>query len=546
MNAAIDFFPAPAFRKHQESTINQIQKLLEGDTKVVLLSAPTGSGKSFILSSLCQWSESSYYATPQILLVEQIEKDSMLKGRFAPIKGRSNYQCLDECGRCVGHYDCVSPCPQKLNCSNARCLRQKNYDCRASCPYGDARDAAQAHHNVLTTMAYLLTMRLSGNDFVEGESEPGWTRRKLLVLDEGHNVEKWVQNAISFKIEDIKKHPASFEEAVELAITAQEGATALAARLKIKMESPSGVSMDEYRKMKYAEAVVHKIDHLVHDTEHGDYDWVHYCQTEKDWHGKDINVVEYKPVTVGRYCHALWKLADRVIIASGTILNPSLFLWGLGLDAERAAMVEVPSTFPPENHKVVDATVGKMTYSNMEENRPKMLTMLDRILKIESGKRGIIHLPGYNHARYIEEHMSDDMKKRFVFHQSKDRNAAYKNWLDDGRNDSVLVAVNMFEGIDLKDERCRFTALAKCPYADLSDVYVTTRKSYGNGNDWYLVGALTSLIQATGRIIRSAEDWGTCYIIDQSIIDAVNRGRRWMPKWFMDSWNMRRKIDETV
>ncbi|VVB53378.1 Uncharacterised protein [uncultured archaeon] len=534
---ALDKFPAPSFRPFQQETIELVEKLFDDGNEVILAQAPTGAGKTMMYFALCLAADSAFYTTPSHLLINQIINDKHLKGKFSVVRGRANYRCLDDCASCIKVYSCEpnTRCDRNISCANGRCQRSTKYACKQECPYKIAKSQAQAAQTCLTTTAYSLSIHTGDCDEAE------WKKRELLVIDEGHNIEDWLRNAVSFDVEYVKKEPETFEDAVDMVVAAQDVARKDLHHIAEKAES-NELSFDEVKKLTYYQTVIQKIDHMLIDIERENL-WVHYFRKEKDVWGKDCNTLELKPVTVERFGHHLFELADKIIISSATLLDPELFVGSIGLKYRQWTKIEVPSTFPPENHQVFFAGVGRMNYENIERVRPEAIKMLDVILEMEDGLRGIVHVPGYNHAEYIRTHMTPDMEYRLVFHESRDRMRAYHQWLEDGREDSVLVAVAMEEGIDLRDDLARFSVLWKAPYADLSDVYVKVRKSYRDGNRWYTDQALTRIIQASGRIIRSEEDWGRTYIIDDSIIELVRRHRSEIPSWFLASWDRAKKID---
>lgn len=53
-----------------------------------------------------------------------------------------------------------------------------------------------------------------------------------------------------------------------------------------------------------------------------------------------------------------------------------------------------------------------------------------------------------------------------------------------------------------------------------------------DGNEWYNVTTLRTVIQAAGRIVRSEDDYGRVYILDGSVHDLLRRTSRWVPDWF--------------
>ena len=49
------------------------------------------------------------------------------------------------------------------------------------------------------------------------------------------------------------------------------------------------------------------------------------------------------------------------------------------------------------------------------------------------------------------------------------------------------------------------------------------------GQRWYEMSALQQIIEASGRIVRSKDDWGETYILDRSALKLVQKFRQECP-----------------
>ena len=77
-------------RPLQEKLIEEIQEKINSGAKVVLLSAPTGIGKSLIAASVAGYFGSSFVVTASKHLQDQYTKDMPW---FKPNKGMPNFAC---------------------------------------------------------------------------------------------------------------------------------------------------------------------------------------------------------------------------------------------------------------------------------------------------------------------------------------------------------------------------------------------------------------------------------------------------------------------
>ena len=75
----------------------------------------------------------------------------------------------------------------------------------------------------------------------------------------------------------------------------------------------------------------------------------------------------------------------------------------------------------------------------------------------------------------------------------------------------MVVGPSLTEGLDLKDDLCRFMILAKVPYPTLDEFNSKKMKIMP---DWYGWKTVTTIVQALGRGIRHKTDYCTTYLLD--------------------------------
>jgi len=97
----------------------------------------------------------------------------------------------------------------------------------------------------------------------------------------------------------------------------------------------------------------------------------------------------------------------------------------------------------------------------------------------------------------------------------------------------LLISPSITEGLDLKDDLGRFAIWAKVPFPFLGDNWVKRRQQLSS--DWYSRQAMIAMIQGGGRIVRSKDDWGHVYILDESFGNLLKYSKRFLPKWFTES-----------
>ena len=118
-------FPFESPRKNQREIIEKIIDAYSKGKKYVILSAPTGTGKSIIGYTVAKYFGSGYILTSQKVLQEQYYNDFSIPY----VLGRSNYVCQKN----------VS-----YNCEVGACFRNSKLTCKKgkniTCPYIVARE----------------------------------------------------------------------------------------------------------------------------------------------------------------------------------------------------------------------------------------------------------------------------------------------------------------------------------------------------------------------------------------------------------------------
>lgn len=83
---------------------------------------------------------------------------------------------------------------------------------------------------------------------------------------------------------------------------------------------------------------------------------------------------------------------------------------------------------------------------------------------------------------------------------------------------------------------CRFQIIVKMPFQSLKDKLVSKRV-YGSsiGSFWYASDASQEVVQATGRAVRSEDDWCVTYVLDKQAVDRVVNQRGLFPRYWLDA-----------
>lgn len=180
----------------------------------------------------------------------------------------------------------------------------------------------------------------------------------------------------------------------------------------------------------------------------------------------------------------------------------------------------------------------KMSFKEKEANMPKMLQRVRDIVEFRHDRAGLIHTGNYEFQNRLKQYVeSNNIHQRFMFcSNAKEKFEAIRQMKWDieqtGSTNRVLVGASLLEGVDLKDELCRFEIFMKVPFQSLKDVLVKRKMNRIDG--WYSWSTMISFLQGIGRGVRHKKDWCEIFLLDGSfngffynygILPRIIRGR---------------------
>jgi Rad3-related DNA helicase len=517
-------FPAPEYRGAQRQALADIREAFAAGNDVVLVRAPTGSGKSLLARAVAgcaaQAGESAperpigaYYTTPQVSQLDDVAADPLLED-LAVIRGKNNY-------------DCILPGETDTPVDRAPCAREQGFDCQVKhrCPYFSDRAIAANRPIAAMTLAYF--MQTAGSDV--------FGSRDVVVVDEAHGLGDWAEMYATIDLGPDRV--PSWEEARPDDIGDLEDAAAYAEYLQTVCDR----GLETLRgQIELTPEEVEKRDRL---TElRGELNW--FLEEYRDPESTTTWVVDQpdgagtpvtiKPMNPERYLqHTVWDRGQKFALLSATILDREAFCASVGLDTDRVALVEVPHTFPVEHRPLYDVTQGKMTYEHRDETLPALSRVLVRLMQHHPDEKGLVHCHSYAIQEQLETHLAEfGVEARVRSHGRESRDAQLSTWQ---RSDDpeLFLSVKMEEALDLAGEACRWQLLCKAPYPNTRDSRVARRLEEGQWG-WYYRATLRTVIQACGRVVRSPDDYGATYLGDSSLLDLFERARSDMPDWFAE------------
>jgi len=519
-----DEFPAPSYRGAQEQALADIRAAFEAGNDVVLVRAPTGSGKSLLARAIAGCARTAgaaeagevidaYYTTPQVSQLDDVAGDDLLTD-LKVIRGKNNY-------------DCILPGETDTPVDQAPCARERMFDCQVEhrCPYFSDRTIAANNPIAAMTLAYF--MQTAGSDV--------FGQRDVLVIDEAHGLGNWAEMYATIDlgpdtvpIWDACEPPAI--EGLDDAARYADQLDTMADRRLTEVRSQAELDPEEAAERDTLVQLQSDLSWFVEDYRDTDSatTWV---VDQPDGAGSRVTI---KPMAPEKYLtHTVWDRAEKFALLSATILNKDAFCANVGLAPDRVALVEVPHTFPVEHRPLYDVTQGKMTYEDRDATIPKVAETLVRIMAAHPDEKGLVHCHSYAIQDRLRSHLDEfGVDSRVRAHDTDDRDAQLSTWkrLDDP---DVFLSVKMEEALDLEGDLCRWQLLCKAPYPNTRDSRVAARLEDDQWG-WYYRTALRTVIQACGRVVRAPDDHGATYLADSSLLDLFERARVDMPDWFAE------------
>jgi ATP-dependent DNA helicase DinG len=507
-------------REPQIKALDFIDKSIAEGKRFIILEAPTGSGKSPIAVTLANWSQDAFILTPAVGLQKQYQ-DDFPHLRLA--KGRAHYPCTYEdpkVNKVVIHKITTGESIPKPNlensCAKGTCMNKTSgrkakiiEECEKSgpCPYNVMIDEALSSKAVVFNYhAFFYQAYMVGK----------FEKRKVMVIDEAHNLEDFLRGILSNKFVIPRK-------VIQSDIATFKTLTQWIQWLKFA----ENVNLFHTRDRR--EAYLAKIEQLekAGDKVFGREPIVTIS------HIRNATVIDFTAINIAGSAHEfLFNFADIIVFMSGTIYDTTMFTKPLGIRPEEVVMKRLPSDFPANNRPVVLPRTGlDLSHKNWGANFSNLIKELTTILNHHEGEKGVILTSSY---KMTEEIIGALSNPRLVTH-NKDNLPFVLSEFYKSNKDDILVSCVVNEGVDFKDDRARFNIIIRPAYPTTEDPYIKQQLGYNQWN-YYYYKTLVTFGQQVGRCVRSKDDYATTYLMDVRFKSFLNKCDKWMVNWFTKSF----------
>lgn len=505
--------------------------LWEDGNKVIELNAPTASGKSVDLYVLGRILEKEYglekiiFTSPQVALITEGNLFDLPK-----LVGKRNYPCL-----AIDGYT-AEECP--FSC------KEEGFSVCQDCSYRIAKNKFRdAKFGAMTFLRYSVDPSI-------------YSETSVLLVDESSELEGALLDKatidLNLKIKEISKKRKVSEQVADLQkfLDKFDVKSHLQKRydeLQI-IVSKLGKQCTEFRSeifkgRKPTSSEIKKLKAI--QTEYNHYHrqevacghalryiklevpYTIVIEVEEVWNPM-LRRKEPKPVVYFKLLQAYVPFSDMVsnlecvVLASGTPTT--------NLVTSKYKSVVVPHPIDVSRRLIHYDPVGSMAYSSREQTSEKMAIRIKQLHDTYS-RNTIVHCGSYVVARLIMDHLGR-LHRNTVIQDKDRREQSLQDW--QSRDDSIFLSVRYEEGISLDGPKYPMNIIAKVPFPNLSDQWVSRRNILDNWY-WYNVITVALLQQSCGRTTRGPDDFSETWILDQSFGSLYYRSKALFMPWFTDA-----------
>ena len=554
----LDNFPSNIqARDSQREILDAVQQKLKSGYRKIILSAPTGTGKSAVAMTLAKSYENSFVVTSSKNLQDQYINDFEM---LVPVKGKSNFPCfklMEQNGIDLQEYDVAMR--QGLSCEKGECeeitKEGKRQNCKFKpriqafeektfqeiiCPYYEQKySALLADHSVWNYHSYFQTVKYNRGTYGE------YLNRNISIFDEAHSIEDQIIQFVGIEI--IKKHIDECKIRIEsydlsdikmIIQLIRDIAEFYARKVKEIRESRAYRENPDYNRIRKLDGDYERFARVRSEISS---DLGNFIINEPEYKKEEFKSIIIKPLDVSKYVKEFF-ITPFQIFMSATI-NRDSFCQNMGFASEEIAFVDTPrSPFPLENRKVEFLNTARLSYKCPIVDENRIWLKIDEILSRHKNQRGLILTSSRVRCENIVKNLSSKNKSRLrICHARNPDGKTQDDVIKEHANskDGVLISSSLWQGVDLKDNLSRFQIIAKSPYPNYTEKWVESKME--RYPLWYPSQTITKILQGFGRSIRSKQDWATTYVLDSAVEPLLNNSKNLVPRSYYDvfGWDER-------
>ena len=495
----------------------------------VILSAPTGTGKSIIGGVVARvfakvFEEETDDVYPAMLVVHSNSLVKQYGQTFSKFKSEEFHQIIG-----AANYTCAAASAlsvEKRPFTGEDCFKsvadnetQKRF-CD-TCAYARAKSYINNTKCLITNYSY---------HFISSMYSHHVKPRKIVIFDEAHNINDVFceHNAIYLSVERIDRYIDELKKFFPGELKVQLDAFAEYKRflekqtisegnyiefIKLLVKTYTSISryitnaanpnnLERYLKLKkmakkYADFAC-KISDLI------SYQYEHVLEVKE-------NEFSIKPVFVDTMSGII--LSEYNLFMSATI-SDSYMLTTVGLKEQDTAFIKMPPVYEAENKTVVYCGAHRLNYTAMknEEVIEDLREMVSEIVKDanKDNYKGLMLTPSFAVGELLSKKLPKGTK--LFLHKPGEKVDSIISQFKKHKGAALLVSPSIYEGLDFADDDSRYQIIVKAPYPSLGEKrmkYIADRYP-----EIYRIMTLKKIVQGIGRSCRNKDDWCITFLLD--------------------------------
>jgi ATP-dependent DNA helicase DinG len=553
MTTVLEHFPEEFKpREIQKEILQAIEQQFKSGYKTIILSAPTGVGKSLIAATLARYLGSSFIVTASKQLQDQYSKDMKF---LMPVKGKSNFACLKLMEReSISKSDTKNAIQKGFTCEKGPCeeTTMKNGKkvkevCSFKPKIGEPEDitkdfchyyeqkyrALTSPHSIWNYASYFQLMKFNRKAYSEYVTKP------IAIFDEAHKIEDQIIQFIGVDIYNTYLSECDMDANtydlgnIDMIVQLLDAlARSYSKQILELQENRAFMANPDYTLLSKLESRYEKMANS-HAEIFSNKDNFVVNDPFRDERG-NFRSVSIKPLDISKYVKTFFDIEHQVFM-SATIDKDS-FCENAGLESSKVGFVDTPrSPFPPDRRRINFLNTKKLSYSASNDDELAVIKKIDEIMLQHAVERGLILTSSEKRCIDIRNNLSEKNRRRIRICHSRNENGMTQDEMLQEHSldeDGVLLSSSLWEGVDLKDDLSRFQIIAKVPYPNLSEK--RTKIKMQKFPLWYKSQTLTKLLQGFGRSIRSEDDWAVTYVLDSAASDLLMQSKQMIPRAYQD------------
>lgn len=240
---------------------------------------------------------------------------------------------------------------------------------------------------------------------------------------------------------------------------------------------------------------------------------------------------------------------DKGIYAPTLMMSatlPTVFLQRLLEKSERRLMTAshaVPFRCPVERRPVFSVGVAAVNAHSGDDVYRSLAQAAVKIIAYYREHKGLIHVNSFSQAERLHRAILAQMPDApLVAHHYGAVDGATGNREEALRRfrhsppPRWLLSPSIHTGEDFPYDQARVNIIAKTPFPDLGDPLIQARREDGYlGKTYYAAVTCSTIAQAYGRIVRAPDDWGHTYILDKTFDYLYRQRSDLFPAFFREA-----------